>query len=125
MTTSRELARWARYLYEAKAFNRESLQKMLTTVDTGEGFRYGLAVFVWNSDFGASYGHSGFVPGYNSIMEYVPDYGFSVALQFNSDNVSNVLKKNRHENAAEFIRIVINYLKQPPPSRVAVVSSRH
>ena len=83
----------------------------LTTVDTGEGFRYGLGVFVWNSDFGSSYGHSGFVPGYNSIMEYVPRYRLAVALQFNCDNVSQLLKKNRHDNAVEFIRIVIKYLK--------------
>jgi D-alanyl-D-alanine carboxypeptidase len=110
VTTSRELAWWAKYLYEGKAFNPDSLQKMLTAVDSGEGFRYGLAVFIWNSDFGTSYGHSGFVPGYNSIMEYVPDYRFSVALQFNSDSVSKVLKKDRHENASAFIRIVIKYI---------------
>jgi D-alanyl-D-alanine carboxypeptidase len=112
VTTSRELALWARLLYEAKVFSRDSLQKMLTGVDSGEGFQYGLGVFIWNSDFGISYGHSGFVPGYNSIMEYVPGYRFSVALQFNCDNVSQLLKKNRHDNATEFIRIVIKYLKE-------------
>ena len=120
VTTSRELAWWARFLYEAKAFSPDSLQKMLTTVDSGEGFQYGLGVFVWKSDFGISYGHSGFVPGYNSIMEYVPEYRFSVALQFNCDNVTKLLKKNRHDNAAEFIRVVINYLKQQPSSLAGV-----
>ncbi|MCK5056437.1 MAG: beta-lactamase family protein [Candidatus Aminicenantes bacterium] len=110
VTNSLELALWAKWLYEGKILPGKALEKMLTGVKAGEGFDYGLGVFIWNSDFGISYGHSGFVPGYNSVMEYVSGHKFSAALQFNCDNVSEVLKKSSHDNTAEFIKIVIKFL---------------
>jgi len=56
--------------------------------------------------------HTGFAPGYNSVMMYVPGYKFSIAFQFNCDNVFRVLKKSRHDNAAEFTRIVVRFLNE-------------
>ncbi len=110
VSNSLELALWAKRLYEGKICSPSQLQKMLTRFKTGEGLDYGLGVIIWDSDYGTSYGHTGFVPGYSSIMEYVPAYRFSVALQFNCDDVSQAVKKDRHEIAAGFIRSIINFL---------------
>lgn len=110
ITDSLELALWAKLLYEGNVCSKESMSKMLSAVKANEAFDYGLGVIVWNSDFGITYGHSGFVPGYNSVMEYIPAYRFSVALQFNCDYVSALLKKGRHDHIAEFIRIVIKFI---------------
>jgi D-alanyl-D-alanine carboxypeptidase len=110
VTTSTELALWAKWLYEGKILSRKALEKMLTVVKTGQGFDYGLGVIASNFDFGITYGHTGFAPGYNSVMMVVPAYKFSIALQFNCDNVSRVLNKSRHDTAAEFIRIVVKFL---------------
>jgi len=110
VANSLELAAWAKRLYEGKICSQESLAKMLSRSKTKEGFTYGLGVIIWDSDFGISYGHSGFVPGYNSIMEYIPAHKFSVALQFNCDYVFQASKKKSHEIAAEFIRTVIAFL---------------
>jgi D-alanyl-D-alanine carboxypeptidase len=110
ITNSLDLAIWAKRLYEGKICSQKALTKMLIGVKTNEGLDYGLGVIIWDSDYGTSYGHTGFIHGYNSIMEYVPAYKFSVALQFNCDYVSKVTKKDRHEIAADFIRSVIRFL---------------
>ena len=110
ITDSLELALWAKWLYQGKVLPETAMQKMLTGVKTGENFAYGLGVFIRHSDFGTTYGHSGFAPGYNSVMTYVPGHKFSVALQFNCDTVSRVLKKSAYDSTADFIKIVVKFL---------------
>ena len=116
ISTSADLAVWAKRLYEGKFLSKTSLKKMLTPVSmkTGKPDKegYGLGVFVWSSDFGAVYGHSGFVPGYNSVMAYVPKYGFSVGLQINSDTAKKTLKKSVFQMILEFINIVAKAVEQ-------------
>jgi len=34
---------------------------------------------------GLTYGHSGWIPGYRSSVQYYPEHGFAVAFQINTD----------------------------------------
>lgn len=86
-STAEDLARWAKALYEGRAFGKPYLDQMLQAIEakTGKGDKYGLGVQVRQSEWGASYGHGGWFPGYLSEMEYFPDHKFAVAIQFNTD----------------------------------------
>lgn len=105
-STAQDLARWAKLLYEGRVIDRLSLQEMLQAVPTHNGGdKYGLGVYVHESEWGTSYGHSGWFPGYLSEMEYFPQYKASIAVQFNTDDFRK-LKKRPREYVAEVARIV-------------------
>lgn len=91
-TTPEDLARWAKALYEGRAFRQKAtLESMLTGVDAGNGrgggrgVRYGLGVQMRLTKWGASYGHGGWFPGYLSEVAYFPDHKVAIAVQFNTD----------------------------------------
>ncbi len=107
-STAEDLARWSKALYEGKLFNKYYLGQLVTSVEakTGPGDRYGLGVQVRRSEWGTSYGHGGWFPGYLSEMEYFPEYGVSIAIQVNTD-ASRRLKKGLRAYIADFARIVI------------------
>jgi D-alanyl-D-alanine carboxypeptidase len=88
VSTSADLARWAKDLYECKAFPREMLGVMLQSVPawTGPGDKYGLGVQIRQTEFGETYGHGGWFPGYLSEMEYFPEYRVAIAVQVNTDH---------------------------------------
>lgn len=115
ITTSLELARWAKWLYEGKVLNQDVQEKIQDAAKVGDGVSYGLGVFIHETEFGTTYGHSGFVPGYNSVMDYMPKHKISIALQFNCDYVSPLLKKGLHQVTTEFFRIVIDSLNKKVP----------
>jgi D-alanyl-D-alanine carboxypeptidase len=81
ISTSEDLARWAKLLYEGKLSTKPYLEEML---DFG-GFPYGLGVGVRVTELGKAYGHSGYFPGYITAMGYFPDHKIAVAIQFNRD----------------------------------------
>ena len=86
-STSHELARWAKMIYEGKAFDASLLPQVLDGVAApmlGKETKYGLCVIIRNTQAGISYGHSGFFPGYMTDMMYFPDKKFAVAVQVNS-----------------------------------------
>lgn len=89
VSTSADLSRWAKALYEGKVVTRASVQEMVDAVPakTGRGDKYGIGTQVRTSDFGPSYGHGGWFPGYLSEVEYFPDFKISVAVQFNTDDM--------------------------------------
>lgn len=105
--TAQDLAKWAKLLYEGKIVDRLSVEEMLKAVParTGKGDKYGLGVQVRESEWGASYGHGGWFPGYLSEMEYFPQYKAAIAVQFNTDDFRK-LKKRPREYVAEVARIV-------------------
>lgn len=91
-STPEDLAKWAKALYEGKAFRKkETLDAMLTGVDSpaarggGKGQKYGLGVQIRDTEWGPSYGHGGWFPGYRSEVEYFPKKKVAVAIQFNTD----------------------------------------
>jgi len=86
VTTAEDLARWAKALYEGKAFDRALMGAFLEGVPArlGPEARYGLGVILRPTRLGASRGHSGFFPGYITEMMYLPDSGIAGAIQVNT-----------------------------------------
>jgi D-alanyl-D-alanine carboxypeptidase len=87
-TTARDLARWAKLLYEGRAFDASLLPVMFHGVatDMGPGIRYGLGVVLRTTALGPSYSHGGIFPGFRSVIVYLPDRRLSVALQLNTSD---------------------------------------
>ena len=85
-STGHDLARWAKVMYEGKAFDPSMLPIMLDGVPArlGRDTKYGLGVIIRPTGLGVSYGHSGFFPGYMTEMMYFPDHRFAVAVQVNT-----------------------------------------
>ncbi len=94
VSTTSDLVRWAKALYEGQALTPGVLTEMLTSVASeteppdqfGRVFGYGLGVSVVNSDFGICYRHGGFFPGYHSFLAYYPDQKVAIAMQINTDS---------------------------------------
>ena len=87
-STSEDLARWGKLLYEGKAFDAALLPRVFDAVPAklGPNTRYGLGVIVRDSPQGITYGHSGFFPGYATEMLYLPSSGIAVAIQVNTSD---------------------------------------
>lgn len=98
ITTSLDMSRWAKILYEGKAFSDDMLKQMLQPMDfrTGEPSDqgYGLGVMIFKQPFGFIYGHGGIFPGYETQMSYFPKWKIAVTMQVNADSFSGKLKGN-------------------------------
>lgn len=94
VSNSEDLARWAKAMYEGKAFDASLLPEMLDGVPSrlGKDVKYGLGVIIRPTQMGLTYGHSGFFPGYMTDMMYFPDKKISVAVQVNSSVPPNLVK---------------------------------
>jgi D-alanyl-D-alanine carboxypeptidase len=84
-STADDLARWAKLLYEGKAFDPSLLSALLDGVPArlGRDVRYGLGVMLRPTALGVTYGHSGFFPGYSTEVMYFPDLRVAVAIEAN------------------------------------------
>jgi D-alanyl-D-alanine carboxypeptidase len=84
-STADDLSRWAKLLYEGKAFDPRLLPTMLDAVPArlGPNTSYGLAVIVRRTADGPLWGHSGFFPGYATEMIYNPATRMAAAIQVN------------------------------------------
>ena len=84
-STTSDLARWAKLLYEGKAFPPVMLPRLLDGVPArlGANAQYGLGVIIRPTALGPSWGHSGFFPGYATEMTYFPLSRIAVAVQVN------------------------------------------
>ncbi len=91
-STSEDLAKWAKLLYEGKAFDPSLMPEFLDGVPAklGPNTRYGLGVIIRETHLGTSYGHSGFFPGYLTEMMYFPRYGIAVAAQVNTSETQKL-----------------------------------
>ncbi len=91
-STTEDLARWAKALYEGHAFDESMLPVMLDGVPArlGPNSQYGLGVIIRPTPLGTMWGHSGFFPGYLTEMAYFPDHGIAVAVQVNSSDFQNM-----------------------------------
>lgn len=88
VSTSYELARWARLLYEGNVMNEDYLNDLLRPVPVNEeeGIFYGAGVVISKKDpLGLVYGHMGVIPGYTSSMRYFPEHRIACAFQVNTD----------------------------------------
>ena len=90
VSTTADLAKWAKIYFEAKLFSDETLRRMVTINPygkdaIGKGLSYGEGSFIYETKLGTAYGHTGFVPGFVSIFAYYPKQKLAVALQVNCD----------------------------------------
>ena len=87
VSTTTDLARWAKLIYEGKAFAPELLAQVIDGVPApmlGRESKYGLASIIRNTTAGTAYGHSGFFPGYMTDMMYFPEQKVALAVQVNT-----------------------------------------
>jgi D-alanyl-D-alanine carboxypeptidase len=107
-STSEDLARWAKELYEGRAFDPALLSTMLDGVPArlGRETQYGLGVIIRQTPLGVSWGHSGFFPGYLTEMAYFPDHRIAVAVQYNSSDMPN-LRTSPGAVLIELARLVV------------------
>ena len=94
-STARDLAHWAKMIYEGKAFSPQLLPQVLDGVAApmlGRETKYGLGVIIRQTPAGTSYGHSGFFPGYMTDMMYFPDQKVAIAVQVNTSVPRNLGK---------------------------------
>ena len=116
-STAEDLAKWAKHLYEGRVLRKETLDQMLSGVEakegrgSGAGNKYGLAVQIRTSEWGVSYGHGGWFPGYLSEMEYFPQRRIAVAVQFNTD-AGRTLKQGPRAYIVDAMRIIVGELEK-------------
>lgn len=89
VTNVSDLTKWAQQLYGGDVLKTETKKLMLTPAPfkTGlfEDAMYGLGCFIGETEGVRYYGHTGFVPGYITYIQYIPNYKIAIALQFNND----------------------------------------
>lgn len=85
-TTSDDLVKWAKLLYEGRVIPESLMDDLLTGVPArlGPETRYGLGVIIRPTALGLTYGHSGFMPGYQTDVMYFPEMKLAIAVQVNS-----------------------------------------
>jgi len=85
-STAEDLAKWGKRLYDGRAFDPAMLPKLLDGVPArlGPNTKYGLGVIIRETPLGTLYGHSGFFPGYQAEVLYLPALKAAVAFQVNT-----------------------------------------
>ncbi|MCC6677944.1 MAG: beta-lactamase family protein [Phycisphaerales bacterium] len=88
ISSSADLARWARLLWGGRVLKPETMQEVSRGVKakTGPDDEYGLGVQMWPSRHGPVMAHTGWFPGYVTLMAYYPERGVAVAVQVNTDS---------------------------------------
>ena len=105
LSTSRDLALWAKLLFEDRAMEFSYLDVLLQSVPVSKELekRYGAGVVIQTSPFGEKWGHLGVIPGYVSGMAYYPDYGIAIAFQVNTDENGSAIVSDMEESLAKTI----------------------
>jgi D-alanyl-D-alanine carboxypeptidase len=91
-STTEDLARWGKLLYDGQVLNSKSMSLMLDGVPAklGPNAKYGLGVIIRQTPMGVAYGHSGFFPGYLTELIYFPEHNVCMALQTNSSDFKTI-----------------------------------
>ena len=112
ISNTEDLARWAKAMYEGRAFDASLLPQMLDGVPArlGRDTKYGLGVIIRPTQTGLTYGHSGFFPGYMTDVMYFPEHKIAIAVQVNS-SVSQNLGKSLGRVLVETLETILG--KQP------------
>ena len=108
VSTTLDLARWARMIYEGKAFSPDLLSQVVDGVPApqlGRETKYGLGAIIYKTQLGTAYGHSGFFPGYMTDMVYFPEHKVAVAIQVNT-SVPRTLGKPLNRVLIEVMELV-------------------
>jgi len=107
-SSASDLARWAALLYGGEAFEGDYLRTMLEAVPVAPDSktRYGLGVFVRDTELGPLYGHDGVMTGYTATMGYLPEKRIAFALMLNTDD-GRVLGRPLHRAALELVALAL------------------
>lgn len=85
-----DLAKWCKAYFEAELFSDDRLKDIITISPDGkdvfEGWSCGAGAFIIETKYGKTWGHTGLMFGFKSIMLYFPKEKRSVALQMNCDD---------------------------------------
>jgi D-alanyl-D-alanine carboxypeptidase len=85
--TTHDLAVLGKKIYEGAMFNPALLDEYFDGVSAGRlGGEWGLGVHIEERAEGTVYGHSGFMPGYVTNMNYYKEDGFSICYQINTSD---------------------------------------
>lgn len=92
-STTSDLARWAKFYYDGGVISDTLLRRMTTACEQGKELgnktAYGMGSFIFQTTVGEAWGHTGFMPGFNSIFAWFPEYKVAVAIQSNCDFAGN------------------------------------
>ena len=92
-STTPDLASWAGFYYHGGIISDTLLVAMTTPSEQGrnldETTSYGMGSFIYVTTHGPAYGHTGFMPGFNTIFAWFPEQEMAVALQANCDYAAN------------------------------------
>lgn len=112
--TSRDVAAWARALYGGEVLDAEGLATMLGDVGATAGYHppipYGLGVQAPLVNGYRTYGHSGRLLGFQSVVRYLPDQRLTIA----------VLTNQSRSNPGVIVRELLKVVLPPvlPPASV-------
>ena len=89
VSTSLDLAKWAKALFEGQAMQGTYLDELLRETPISEempdmSFGTGVAIYK-TGPLGPWYSHSGWIPGYVSSMRYYPELRAAISFQINTD----------------------------------------
>lgn len=125
VTNVEDLAQFIKATHEGKIIPETYYPEMLKAVDyrTGQPAEagYGLANFVWNTSNGIHYGHAGIFPGHLTRVDYVKDHGFSLALQYNTDQGLGRTMGSQLEKISDLVIDAIN--AQPNADEAAILAN--
>ena len=107
VSNPQDLVRWAKALYEGRAMRQAYLEELLRTApeESKKPSRYGLGVFVTDTDLGTFYGHGGFFPGYLTYLAYAPKQRVAIAFQFNCDQPKETARTAMFELIADVLEV--------------------
>ena len=90
VSTADDLLCWMRALTSGRAIGRESFQQMITPVQTASpspaSERYGLGVYLWQVRGETMIGHTGQIPGFASVVGYLPQHDITIIALANDDS---------------------------------------
>lgn len=113
VSTVSDLTLWACQLYGGSVLKPETKKLMLTPAPYKttlfENAGYGLGSFIARTDSVTWYGHTGFVPGYITYVQYLPDYNIAFALQVNDDSSHDNFSLKRYFNTIRKVVLDHNY----------------
>jgi CubicO group peptidase (beta-lactamase class C family) len=118
VSTVDDLRLWMRALGHGRAISRESFQQMITPAPAGASAlardRYGLGVYIWQLQGETMIGHTGQIPGFAAVVNYLPRSDITVVALGNDDTFDARLMGRRLAAIA---------IGKPYPAAVAVSPS--
>jgi D-alanyl-D-alanine carboxypeptidase len=114
VSTVDDLLRWVRALATGRAIGRASFEQMVSPTPLAVSDRYGLGVYIWQVRGETMVGHTGQIPGFASVVGYLPERDITVIALGNDDSFDARLMGRRLAAIA---------LGKPYPDVVAVLPS--